>query len=264
MTPASVATRCGTILKVQQDRPALLELLAGSQVFSGLGEKTLADVLAIAQERRIVAGEVAFREGEPADSFCVVVAGRLKLTQVGQDGNEVILRFVGPGEVAAALAVFVEATYPATALAMGPTQLLAWQRVALQELIQSHAVLATNMLRLVSERLRELQERFRELAAERVAQRIARALLRLVRQAGRKVEHGVLIDMPLSRQDLAEMTGTTLFTVSRTLSDWEAQGFVESARERVMITRPHALVSIAEDLPPSPSAAERPKHTPST
>ena len=252
------------MLKMHRNHVALLELLAGSQVFSGLKEKTLANVLAIAHERRMAPGDVAFREGEQADSFYVVVSGRLKLTQVGQDGNEVILRFVGPGEVAAALAVFVEATYPATALAMGPTRLLAWQRLDLQELIQSHAVLATNMLKLVSERLREVQERFRELATERVAQRIARALLRLVRQAGRKVEHGVLIDLPLSRQDLAEMTGTTLFTVSRILSDWEAQGFVESARERVTITRPHALVSIAEDLPPSPSAAGPSKDKPST
>lgn len=243
--------------KVHQDRSVLLELLARSQVFSGLGEKALADVLAIAHERQIAAGEAAFREGEPADSFCVVVAGRLKLTQVGQDGNEVILRFVGPGEVAAALAVFVDGTYPATALATKATRVLTWTGSALEALIESHAVLATNLLRLLSERLREVQERFRELATERVAQRVARALLRLVRQAGKKVEHGVLIDLPLSRQDLAEMTGTTLFTVSRILSDWEARGFVESARERVTITKPHALVSIAEDLPPSPSAAER-------
>jgi CRP-like cAMP-binding protein len=89
-------------------------------------------------------------------------------------------------------------------------------------------------------------------ATERVERRIAHALLRLVRQAGRRVEAGVEIDFPLSRQDVAEMTGTTLHTVSRTLSAWESQGIVESGRQQVVIRKPHALVAIAEDLPPVP------------
>jgi CRP-like cAMP-binding protein len=75
-------------------------------------------------------------------------------------------------------------------------------------------------------------------------------LLRLARQAGRKVENGVLLDLPLSRQDLGEMTGTTLYTVSRIMSNWEQNGLIETGRERVVICNPHGLVTIAEDLPP--------------
>jgi CRP-like cAMP-binding protein len=99
-----------------------------------------------------------------------------------------------------------------------------------------------------------VQERLRELATERVEQRVARTLLRLARQVGRKVEGGVLIDMPLSRQDLAEMTGTTLYTVSRILSQWEQQHLVETGRERILIRQPHGLVAIAEDLSPPSDA----------
>jgi CRP-like cAMP-binding protein len=98
--------------------------------------------------------------------------------------------------------------------------------------------------------VRDFQDRVRELSTERVERRIARALIRLVRQAGKKVQEGVLIDLPLSRQDLAEMSGTTLFTVSRTLSQWESKGLIQSGRERVVVRNPHGLVSIAEDLPP--------------
>lgn len=90
---------------------------------------------------------------------------------------------------------------------------------------------------------------FEQDPAERVERRIARTLLRLVRQSGRKVSEEVLIDIPLSRQDLAEMNGTTLFTVSRTLSQWEQQGLIQAGRERIVIVMPHGLVSIAEDLP---------------
>ncbi len=231
-------------------RPSdLVELLARGDFFRDLAPSDLADVLAAARERRLADDATVFREGEPADRFCVVSAGRLKLTQLGADGNEVILRFVGPGEATAALAIFEGADYPLTARAVGATTVLEWGRDAVQEMLRRHPALAVNTVRLLSGRLREVQERFRELATERVAQRIARALVRLVRQVGRKVDGGVLIDLPLSRQNLAELTGTTLFTVSRVLSKWEELGILESGRERVVVTSPHALVAIAEDLP---------------
>ena len=113
--------------------------------------------------------------------------------------------------------------------------------------------IAINSLRLVSQRWHELEERYRELATERVERRVAQTLLRLVRQVGQKVEGGVLIDLPLTRQDLAEMTGTTLYTVSRILSRWEQEQLVETGRERVLIRFPHGLARIAEDLPPAES-----------
>lgn len=236
----------------------LLDLLGASQLFHGVEREVLAEVVACAREQRAEGDRAVFTEGEPAAWFCVVVAGRLKLTQLGLDGTEVILRFVGPGEAAAALAVFEGAVYPATAWAERGTRTLLWSRETMQALLRTHPALALNALELVSGRLREVQERFRELATERVAQRIARALLRLVRQAGRKVKGGVLIDMPLSRQDLAAMTGTTLFTVSRVLSEWEGLGIVESSRERVVVKRPHGLVVLAEDLPQSRPGDDRP------
>jgi CRP-like cAMP-binding protein len=89
----------------------------------------------------------------------------------------------------------------------------------------------------------------REMATERVERRVARALLRLAREAGKRTEAGIEIAMPLSRQDVAEMTGTTLYTVSRLLSAWEQDGLVETGRQRVVIKQAHALVKIAEDLP---------------
>ena len=82
-------------------------------------------------------------------------------------------------------------------------------------------------------------------------------LPRLDRQSGRKIEDGVLIDLPLTRQDLAEMTGTTLYTVSRVLTEWDNQGLVQSQRQRVVIRAPHRLVKIGEDLPDP--AEEKPK-----
>jgi len=89
--------------------------------------------------------------------------------------------------------------------------------------------------------------RARELATERVASRVARTLLRLARQSGRPVDGGILVDHPLSRQELAEMTGTTLYTVSRLLSAWEDAGLVEAGRERVTVRSVEGLEAVIEE-----------------
>jgi len=101
----------------------------------------------------------------------------------------------------------------------------------------------------VTGRVREFQGRYRELATERVERRLSRMIIRLANQVGKKTSEGVLLDLPLTRQDLAEMSGTTLFTVSRILSQWEAQGLVQAGREKLLIVFPYGLVRIAEDLP---------------
>jgi CRP-like cAMP-binding protein len=114
--------------------------------------------------------------------------------------------------------------------------------------MEQYPRLAINSINILSQRIQEFQDRLREMATERVERRIARTLLRLASQTGRKTEQGILIDLSLTRQDLAEMTGTTLYTVSRTLSQWEKDGLVKSQREQVMILAPHRLVVLAEDM----------------
>jgi CRP-like cAMP-binding protein len=119
----------------------------------------------------------------------------------------------------------------------------------MRHLLETEPRVAVNALRFIAARYHDLQRRYRQLMTERVERRLARALLRLVHDAGRRVDAGIEITFPVSRQDIAEMTGTTLYTVSRLLSAWEAQGIVQSGRQHIVLTKPHALVAIAEDLP---------------
>jgi CRP-like cAMP-binding protein len=106
-----------------------------------------------------------------------------------------------------------------------------------------------NAVQFVAERLHDLQRRHRQAMTERVERRVARAVMRLARDAGRAVDGGVEIDFRISRQDIAEMTGTTLYTVSRLLSTWQEQGLLRSGRQRVTVTNPGALAALADDLP---------------
>ncbi len=103
-----------------------------------------------------------------------------------------------------------------------------------------------NALQTVGQRLQDAHTRIRELSTEEVERRVAHALLRLVRQAGRKTEEGILIDFPVTRQDLAEMTGTTLHTVSRVMTGWESKGLVASGRKKVVVKDAHGLHVLAE------------------
>ena len=124
-----------------------------------------------------------------------------------------------------------------------------WTRETMLELMKNNAQLAINGMNMVGHRFTQMQHRFQELATQRVEQRLARALLRLVRQFGRRTEEGVLIDISLSREDLAQMTGTNLYNVSRILSKWESDGLIATGRKRVTLRNAHALVALGEDIP---------------
>jgi CRP-like cAMP-binding protein len=226
-----------------------IEYLQKSELFRGLEHAALLDVARAGRKRSVRAGGYFFRQGERAVAQYLLLEGSVKLTQITPEGHQVLLRVAGPGEVFAAIAVVEDARYPVSAQAAAPCRALVWETTSMLDLMGRYPELAINALRVMARRVQEFQDRYRELATERVERRIARALTRLARQAGRRTEEGVLIDLTLTRQDIAEMTGTTRFTISRTLAEWEQQGIVSVGRERVIITQPHSLVTIAEDLP---------------
>ncbi len=200
-------------------------------------------------ERSIEEGEFFFFQGDPAEYFYVLISGRAKLMQTNPAGQQVNLRTINEWQMFGALgAVREQATYPATAQALEHSTALAVKSIYLREMMQTRPYLSLDLMKLMTTYIQEMQERYRELATEKVERRIARALLRLTAQMGVKTDSGIELDF--TRQDLAEMSGTTLYTVSRVLSEWERQGLVEAGRERVLIRNPHGVVSIAEELNP--------------
>ena len=198
--------------------------------------------------RSIEEGEFFFFQGDPAKYFYILVTGRAKLIQTNQAGQQVNLRTLTPWEIFGALgAVRENATYPATAQALEPSSALAIESDFLKEMIQTRPHLNVNLMQLMTGYIMEMQERYRELATERVERRIALTILRLARQIGQRTDSaGLQVELPLSRQEVAEASGTTIFTVSRVLADWERRGLVEAGRERVVIRNPHGLVQISE------------------
>jgi CRP-like cAMP-binding protein len=114
------------------------------------------------------------------------------------------------------------------------------------QLMRRYPDIAINLMGIILERIDDVQHRYLEVCTEHVDQRIARSLLRLMRRAGSQLPQGIQINLPLSRQNIADYSGTTLYTVSRTLSAWEKNGWIQSGREKIIVTDPHALVKFAE------------------
>lgn len=216
-------------------------------VFQNATDDDLKLIVQHSIERSIEEGEFFFLQGDPARYFYVLTSGRAKLMQMNTTGQQVNLRTVNEWQIFGALgAVRENATYPVSAQALEPSTALAVKSDYLRELMQTRPYLSFDLMKLMTGYIQEMQERYRELATEKVERRVARTLLRLTAQMGVKLADGG-IELTFSRQDLAEMSGTTLFTASRVLSEWEKRGLVESGRERVVIRNPHGLVQIAEE-----------------
>ena len=221
-------------------------LITDLPMFAGIGGDRLDEILNEAQSLRYAKGTNVFEQDAPATSFFILLDGHLRVAKLTPAGQQVVVRFVAPGEIFGVAKAIGRTTYPATATAVVDSVALVWPSAAWPRLIEKNPALATNALQTVGSRLQEAHTRVVEMSTEQVERRVAHALLRLAKQAGRKVEEGVRIDFPISRQDVAEMTGTTLHTVSRILSAWEAQGWVEGGRQKIVIREAHKLFVLAE------------------
>jgi CRP-like cAMP-binding protein len=226
-----------------------IAILKNVNLFRDLKQAELGEVADIVISHKFKAGKYIFHEGDPAQQLYVLVDGRIKLTQVSLQGEQIILEHVSPGDAFGVVAVLSNIPYPASAFTINDSILLSWDYQLMNRLMERYPCITFNALRILANRIRDFQNRMLELSTERVERRIANALIRLARQTGKKTDSGILVDLPLTRQDLAELSGTTLYSVSRTLTQWEKSGLVRSKRAQVIITNAHGLVSIAEDLP---------------
>lgn len=222
-----------------------LDILDQTELFRDIPHEDLQKIRALGFSKRAAQHDVIFHQGDEAAKVYVLLDGRLRATQTTLDGEQVIIRYLGPGEIAGYAVLSGDGRHPGTVTAVTESRLLGWSRASIRQIMERHPAVAMNALEVLGRRYREMQERLRELSTQGVKRRIAHTVLRLARQAGRRTARGIEIAFPLSRQDLAEMTGTTLHTVSRTFSAWESRGLVGSGRRRVIVRDAHELAVIA-------------------
>ncbi|HEY9039628.1 MAG TPA: Crp/Fnr family transcriptional regulator [Roseovarius sp.] len=225
-------------------------LLTHLDPFKGLERPQIRDVLDKATTHRFDAGEAVFHEGGEADRFYLLLDGYIRVGRITPEGEHVTVLHIPSGQLFGIALALGHTHFPASAVAASEALALSWPQRRWPEFAAGYPGFSVVAYRTIGQRTKQMHDHMVEMATQQVEQRVANALLRLINQMGRKTEAGIEVDFPISRQDLSDMTGTTLHTVSRLLSAWEKRGIIESRRKHIIVCRPHQMVILAD-----PSAA---------
>jgi CRP-like cAMP-binding protein len=229
------------------DRTGVAAALGKVGLLASLTADERADIAPCFVQRSFEHDTALFFEGEPPESLYAVLDGHVKLIKHSDDGRDVILRVAMPGDVLGAVSAFGRRPHPFTALAMVPVTSLRVAGTDFAAIMKRFPPVAVQTVDDLIERLLEAHETMKSLATERVERRIARQLVRLVDRTGRPVADGVAIGVPLTRQDVADLAGTTVETAIRILSRWRREGRVRTVDGRIVVGDVTALRAVAEE-----------------
>ena len=215
-----------------------------SPLFADMPLSDCAKVVSTAWTTMFKPRQTIFFAGDPIKEILLLTEGSVKITQLGEDGGAVILRLEGPGGVIGSLGFEEWDEHCSMAQALTSCKTLSWSVATFAALSERFPLLGRNMIRIVGQRLQVLECRFQEISSVRAAPRLARELVRLLPQIGRTAHDALEIN--LSREELAQMTAITTFTVSRLLKSWERQGIVRLRPQSVMVLDLLCLSAITE------------------
>jgi CRP/FNR family transcriptional regulator len=214
------------------------QVLKQSLIFSGLNKEELNKLADLAVERSFAPGEFIFWDEDAPKWLCIVAQGRIKIIKHSSLGKDFIIAFFEAGEMFGEVAVFENKPYPASAQAITETRVITIDKEAFLSFLAQHPEIALKIINLLGERLRDAQGRLRDIAGERVEQRVARTLLKLSSKLG--------ASLPFTRQEIAEMAGTTPETTIRVMSRFKGQGVIASARGKTIIVDEAKLKQFGE------------------
>ncbi len=225
--------------------PSPEEILRTAKPFSALPKDDRRQLAEVAEVKRFGAGESILQEADPSEYFYTIVSGRVKVFKTTRSGKDIIWGIFGSGDPLGSVAVFKERPYPASAVALEDTVCIRISRSALYSLLESHPSIARGLLLGLTQRLVELINRVGELTGARVEPRLARLFLRLAREIGREERGGIFIPLPLSRQELSDMTGTTIETCIRVMSKWQKEETVDTDKDGFVVLDSETLRALA-------------------
>ncbi len=225
--------------------PVTPEALARLPIFRRVSPQDRQRIVELSRIRAYERGDSIFHEGDQSDFF-LVVTGRAKIFKRSPSGKDLILHIFGPGEALGAVAVYEGRPYPASAEALEPTSCLMLPRQSLFTLLQESPSLVRGLLSSLTHRLVELTDRLSQLTGARVETRFARLFLKLAAELGRPERGGTFVAMALSRQELADLTGTTIETSIRVMSRWGKDDVLRTEKDGFVIVDRAALAALAE------------------
>ena len=232
------------------DEIETLNAIRSAPIFWNISSSECQEIISTACERHYESRERIALEGDRCGETLLLISGRVKISQISHTGDEVILRICGVGNIIGGVGLAAGAIHPSTIAAMEPCRALSWKTEDFDRICSRSTTLQQNLVQIMSNMLRVMQDCFCDLATLKVSSRLARTLLRLAEQEGGGSAH---IRVPLTCEELGQMAGTTLFTVSRLLSKWTEMGLLYSERRAIVIEDVAALRAIANDCQYTPN-----------
>lgn len=221
------------------------EIIRTSSLFRKVGPDDRQRLAAVAHLKSYARGDLIFRESDPSEAFYTVTQGRVKVFKMLSSGKDVILEIFGPGDPLGAIAAYEGRPFPASAMALEDTTCLILPRGAFFSLLEQHPSLVRGLLLGMTQRLIELTNRLAELSGGRIEVRLARLFLKLADNSGRHERGGTFIPLALSRQELADMTGTTIETCIRIMSRWGKQNVLLTEKQGFLLVNRESLEETA-------------------
>ncbi|MBU0493950.1 MAG: Crp/Fnr family transcriptional regulator [Chloroflexi bacterium] len=203
---------------------------------------------ATARVAHLTADESLFHEGDRPTAVYIVVAGQVKRVKHSDVGKDIILEVVGPGAMLGEMAVLARQPHDTSAQTLDEVTVWRVEADDWRRLVARYPALGQVVIAALSRRLSEAQDTIRGLTVDRVERRIARTLLKLAKTVGHREGRTFVLDLPLTRQDIAEMTGTTVETVIRVMSKWRRDNMVDTIDNHIVLQDPHRLIAISEEL----------------
>jgi CRP/FNR family transcriptional regulator len=223
----------------------IIDTLKKSDIFSILKEEELKEISALFEEVSLKKNGLIFMEGDPCKWLYLVSQGRVKIFKNTLAGKDVILEIKSPGDIFGCVAVLDNKPYPASAQALEPATIIRLNRHNLLKIMETYPAIKLCTAKYFSDRLRDAHDMLKNIATERVENRIASMLLKLSEKVGIKEDGFIKIDFPLTRQEIAEMVGTTVETCIRTMSKFQKTGMIKSSKNRILIN-PDSLKNFLE------------------
>lgn len=218
----------------------ILETLKKSGIFSVLTEENLQKMCPLFDTLNFKNDEYIFMESDPADWLFIASKGKVKIVKHSHAGKDIILEVKFPGELFCCAAVLDQKPFPESAQSMEDVSVIRISRKNLLNLMEKYPILKVEVAKYASDKLRDAHEMLGHIASEKVDKRIAAVLVRLSEKAGVKESGYTKIDFQLTRQEIAEMVGTTVETCIRTMSKFQKDGMVKSLDNRILV-KPESL-----------------------
>ena len=217
------------------------QILRDSSIFYSLNDDELSELAELSIERSFMSNEFIFWDGDAPEWFYIIAEGKVKVLKHSSLGKEFIIAFFGPGEMFGEVAVFENKPYPASAQTVAETKVVGIKREDFLSFLANRPQVALGIINVLAGRLRDAQGRLRDLAGERVEQRLANVLLMLSAKLGST--------LPFTRQEIAEMVGTTTETAIRVMSNLKDRRIIRSVRGKVIILDEEKLRLLSEGPP---------------